>query len=207
MEYSELKKIFDLGTSGGIPFDPFWQYLQLLLKWNEKINLTAIRIPEEIVELHFLDSLVALPYLPSSGRMLDLGSGAGFPGIPLKIARPPLELVLAESVRKKCAFLREVVRTIGLKGVTIADERLTSGSSVGLFDLIVSRGTLPVADLCNLLLPHLKESGQILIWKGKDIEKEVGEAMQPVRERGRGILTIPYQLPISGRNQILVLIK
>lgn len=207
MEYSSLKSLFDQGTGGAIPFDPFWKYLQLLLKWNQKINLTAIRNPEKIIELHFLDSLAALPYLPSSGSLLDFGSGAGFPGIPLKIAGPDIELALAESVRKKCAFLREVVRTLDLKGVTVFDERVTSGSPIGPFDLIVSRGTSPVADLCNLLLPHLNDTGKIMIWKGKDISSELSDAMEVLDQNRRIVEQIPYRLPVSGRENVLVLIK
>jgi 16S rRNA (guanine527-N7)-methyltransferase len=90
-------------------------YLALLLKWNAKTNLTAIRTPEEIVRRHFGESLFAGIHLGPCARLLDLGSGAGFPGIPIQLLRPDLAVTLAESQGKKAAFLREVVRELGLK--------------------------------------------------------------------------------------------
>jgi 16S rRNA (guanine527-N7)-methyltransferase len=89
-------------------------YLELLLKWNARTNLTSIREPEEIVRRHFGESLFAAAHLPETGTLLDLGSGAGFPGLPIQLARPALRVTLAESQNKKAAFLREVVRTLDL---------------------------------------------------------------------------------------------
>ena len=89
-------------------------YLELLLKWNARTNLTSIREPEEIVRRHFGESLFVAAHLPDCATLLDLGSGAGFPGLPIQLARPRLRVTLAESQHKKAAFLREVVRTLGL---------------------------------------------------------------------------------------------
>ncbi len=96
-------------------------YLDLLLKWNARTNLTAIREPEEIVRRHFGESLFVAAHLPECGTLLDLGSGAGFPGLPIQLARPGLRVTLAESQHKKASFLREVVRTLGLSTEVWAD--------------------------------------------------------------------------------------
>ena len=94
----------------------FELYLKELLKWNQKINLTAIRSEKGIVLKHFLDSLSVYPYIPKTCSLLDIGSGAGFPGIPLKITQPNLEMTLIDSVRKKVDFQRHIIRMLGLKG-------------------------------------------------------------------------------------------
>ena len=96
--------------------EAFGLYLKELLKWNQKINLTAIRSEKGIVLKHFLDSLSVYPYLPEHSFILDIGSGAGFPGIPLKIIQPSFEITLIDSVRKKVDFQRHIIRRLGLKG-------------------------------------------------------------------------------------------
>ena len=105
-------------------------YLDLLLKWNSKINLTAVRNPEEIVTRHFGESFLAARHLfadpASAASAIDIGSGAGFPGLPLKIWAPALNLTLIESNNKKVAFLRETVRTVGLLGITVLADRAES---------------------------------------------------------------------------------
>ncbi len=96
--------------------ESFEIYLKELLKWNQKINLTAIRSEKGIVLKHFLDSLSICPYLPKQASILDIGSGAGFPGIPLKMVRPSLKITLIDSVRKKIDFQKHLIRSLGLKG-------------------------------------------------------------------------------------------
>jgi 16S rRNA (guanine527-N7)-methyltransferase len=113
-------------------------YLDLLLKWNARTNLTSVRDPEEIVHRHFGESLFTALYLPPCETLLDLGSGAGFPGIPIQLALPQLRVTLAESQNKKAAFLRETVRTLGLPTLVWADraENLPPGS---FFDVVTLR--------------------------------------------------------------------
>jgi 16S rRNA (guanine527-N7)-methyltransferase len=112
-------------------------YLDLLLKWNARTNLTAVRDPEEIVRRHFGESLFAARHLPACRNLLDLGSGAGFPGIPIQLAHPEIEITLAESQNKKAAFLREALRTLGLPAKVWAGraEALPAGS----FDVVALR--------------------------------------------------------------------
>ncbi len=113
-------------------------YLDLLVKWNAKMNLTAIREPEEMVRRHFGESLFMARHLPECETLLDLGSGAGFPGIPIQLARPGLRVTLAESQNKKAAFLREAVRTLGLATTVWGDraENLPAGAT---FDVVALR--------------------------------------------------------------------
>ena len=113
-------------------------YLDLLLKWNARTNLTAIRDPEEIVRRHFGESLFVAAHLPFCATLLDLGSGAGFPGLPIQLARPTLRVTLAESQNKKASFLREAVRTLGLSTEVWADrvENMPSGRR---FDVVALR--------------------------------------------------------------------
>ena len=113
-------------------------YLDLLLKWNQRTNLTAIRDPEEIVRRHFGESLFVAAHLPVSGNLLDQGSGAGFPGLPIQLAIPSLRVTLAESQNKKASFLREVVRSLGLPTEVWAD-RVENMPEDRRFDIVTLR--------------------------------------------------------------------
>lgn len=143
------------------------RYLDLLLKWNARTNLTSIRDPEEIVRRHFGESLFTAAHLPPCRTLLDLGSGAGFPGIPIQLALPQLKVTLAESQNKKAAFLQEAVRTLGLRTQVWADraENLPSGMC---FDVVTLRAVddpdaaLKVAEslICaDGVIAHLTSSG------------------------------------------------
>jgi 16S rRNA (guanine527-N7)-methyltransferase len=113
-------------------------YLDLLLKWNARTNLTAIREPEEIVRRHFGESLFAAAHLPAAASLLDIGSGAGFPGLPIQLAIPSLAVTLAESQNKKASFLREAVRVLGLSTEIWAD-RVEKMAAVRRFDVVTLR--------------------------------------------------------------------
>jgi 16S rRNA (guanine527-N7)-methyltransferase len=114
------------------------RYLDLLLKWNARTNLTAIREPEEMVRRHFGESLLAARYLPECETLLDFGSGAGFPGLPMQLYRPELAVTLAESQNKKATFLREVVRTLGLK-TEVWGARVETMATGRQFDVVTLR--------------------------------------------------------------------
>jgi 16S rRNA (guanine527-N7)-methyltransferase len=113
-------------------------YLDLLLRWNARTNLTAIREPEEIVRRHFGESLFAAAHLPECSMLLDLGSGAGFPGLPIQLARPGLQVTLAESQNKKASFLREAVRTLGLP-TEVWGDRVERMPAERRFDVVTLR--------------------------------------------------------------------
>jgi len=139
-------------------------YLDLLMKWNAKTNLTAIREPEEIVQQHFGESLFAGQKLnlPSDATLLDFGSGAGFPGLPIQILLPQLQVTLAESQSKKSAFLREVVRTVGL-GTTVYAGRVEEMEVSKHFDCITLRAVDNMKAALAGAIPRLAPSGLLAV--------------------------------------------
>lgn len=157
--------------------EAFDLYLRELLKWNQKINLTAIRSEKGIVVKHFLDSLSAYPYLSKPSSLLDIGSGAGFPGIPLKMVEPFLEVTLIDSVRKKVDFQKHIIRTLGLKGIEAIHGRVQDKeilqSMGGRFDFVISRAFSDLQTLLILSLPFLKKGGIVLAMKGEMNREEI----------------------------------
>jgi len=139
-------------------------YLDLLLKWNARTNLTAIRNPEEIVRRHFGESLFAAQHIgPQTKTLLDFGSGAGFPGVPIALLHPEIHITLAESQNKKATFLREIVRTLGLPNVEVWPERVEALPSNRQFQTV----TLRAVDAMEAALPTAKAritpGGQLVI--------------------------------------------
>jgi 16S rRNA (guanine527-N7)-methyltransferase len=199
----EFEKFFIESTKGQFQPDPFYRYLQLLLKWNAKINLVSSPDPKIILDRHLLDSLQLVPYIAGGEALLDIGSGAGFPGIPLAIAVPGIRVTLAESIKKKVDFLKSSVRDLKLGNVSIIHGRIGPESQIGPYDIIVSRGTVSLAKLVPLSLPFLKEEGRIISLKGKNVEAEVAE----LGERGKYAQIIPYRLPISGLERSIVVVQ
>lgn len=150
---------------GGLALWQIETYVELLKRWNEKINLTAIRDREEIVVRHFGESILLARDVRLEGRLLDIGSGAGFPGLALKIARPNLEVTLLEPVGKKRAFLLETVRVCAFARVTVARERLEAFEPpAGGFDTITARAVGNLDDLVGYAQPLLAESGRLCLW-------------------------------------------
>ncbi len=144
----------------------FEQYLSLLLKWNKVHNLTAIRDTENVVKRHFLESLAIIPHLGSSRTILDLGTGAGFPGIPLAIMRPTWQVTVLDSAHKKIAFCQEVVRVCNLRYVRVILSRAEAPSIVhklGRFDAVVSRATWSLAEFLPMALPYLHIPDGIIV--------------------------------------------
>ncbi|MBF0255243.1 MAG: 16S rRNA (guanine(527)-N(7))-methyltransferase RsmG [Gammaproteobacteria bacterium] len=140
-------------------------FLQLLVRWNQAYNLTAVRQPLEMVSRHLLDSLAILPYI-GAGPLLDVGSGAGLPGIPLAIARPQLECSLLDSNGKKIRFIRQAALELGLANLTPLHMRLEQLHSSRGFAQITARAFSDLGQLCRLASPLLAEQGEILALKG-----------------------------------------
>jgi 16S rRNA (guanine527-N7)-methyltransferase len=145
------------------------RYSALLLLWNEKLNLTAIDNPTEIISRHFGDSMLGLPCLPEKGRLADVGSGAGFPGLALKIFRPEVEVLLIEQNTKKSAFLNEAIRAVGLTGATVQrGNYLDLPASLPKFDRIAARALGDYRQLLGWARGRLNSTGQIVLWLGSD---------------------------------------
>lgn len=151
----------------------FRRHIELMLDWNRRINLTRITDPDEIVVKHLLDSILPAPALPRSGLALDVGSGAGFPGIPLKIFRPDLEVVLLDSSRKKISFLTAAIAALGLKGAKAIHGRwedfAAAGANQGHFQLITMRAVrLEPEHITILAAKVLKPGGLFAWWSGPE---------------------------------------
>ena len=191
--------------------EAFDLYLRELLKWNQKINLTTIRTEKGIVLKHFLDSLSLFPYLPNSFFLLDIGSGAGFPGIPLKIIQPRLEITLIDSVRKKVDFQRHAIRLLGLKGIEAIHGRVQDKEilqSMGdRFDTVVSRAFSDLQTLLILSYPFLKKGGILLAMKGEGPHEEIASSLKEEGTRYRLQKTVSLLLPFSSYKRSILLFE
>ncbi len=192
----------------------FDAYLALLLAWNARLNLTAVRDPHAIQIRHFLDSLsCAVVTGDLNGRsLIDVGTGAGFPGLPLKILYPELQLTLTDSVAKKTHFLNAVVAELGLAHVTVLAERAeTVGQQPAhraQYDWAAARGVAEMRALVEYLLPLCKVGGHLLAQKGENAEKETAVARQSLRLLGGGSPTFEaIQLPEVENTHYLVVVE
>lgn len=152
--------------------DRFQEFCSILQKWNDKINLISEKNPFSILAKHIFDSLQYLRWLDLSHRTLDIGSGAGFPGIPIKIIHPDLRITLIESQRKRCNFLREVVRTLNLEKIDVMEGRAEQLSAQDAFseqfDRVILRGFSSFDDCLTVGLPFLKIGGRVILKKSPE---------------------------------------
>jgi len=148
-----------------------------LMAWNKKINLTAIKKPLQIAEKHFVDSIAAASFLENETCLMDMGSGGGFPGIPIKIMNPSLKVVLVDSSRKKVNFLKHVIRTLHLENIDAIHARVEdlheNNAYQNKYDAVISRAFTSLSDFVTFAAPFLNEKGTIYAMKGKNAEKEI----------------------------------
>ena len=144
-------------------------YVSLLLQWNRKISLTTVTDPQEIVKFHFGESMFAVSSVPIvSGRLADVGSGPGFPGLPIRMAATELDLTLVESNTKKATFLAEVVRTIKLDHVTVFRGRMDDlAANIAPFDFVTARALGQHDELLRWAHAHLASNGKVVLWLGE----------------------------------------
>lgn len=176
-------------------------FLALLAKWNRVYNLTAVRDQESSVSVHLLDSLAIASHLRGQ-RILDVGSGAGFPGIPLALAKPESELVLLDSSHKKTAFLRQAVAQLQLKNVSVVCERVEAWQPARKFDLIVSRAFARLSDFVRLTQHLLATGGEFAAMKGAYPHDEIKRL--PPTFRVKQVVRIAVPGLVAQRHLILV---
>jgi 16S rRNA (guanine527-N7)-methyltransferase len=181
--------------------DTLLQYLELLVRWNRKINLTSIRTAEECITRHFGESLLVSKVVPLEGRLLDIGSGAGFPGLAIKLVAPEVEVVLLEPVAKKRAFLKEVARTCGFGSVLVAEERIEGFSQQqkpNSFDTITARAVGGLDTLVPAAERLLKPGGWLCLWAGS-------QQVEGIRKAGPNLQWIDsVPIPLSRGTEIVV---
>ena len=192
--------------------EKFYIYMNLLIDWNEKINLTAIIKPEEIILKHFVDCLTIANYIEDNSKLIDMGTGAGFPGIPLKIYRDDLNIVLADSLNKRINFLNEVIDTLKLDNIetihTRAEELGKNKKYREQFDIATSRAVANLATLSEYLLPFVKIGGKCICMKGSEIDEEISNAKKAITILGGKVVGKDiFNLPQSDLGRSIVVIK
>lgn len=179
-------------------------HAQELMTWNIKINLTAIKEPLQIAEKHFIDSIAAVPLFSAATSLMDMGSGGGFPGIPIKIMYPSLAVTLIDSSRKKINFLKHVIRTLHLENIDAIHSRVEDLQDDtdyrNRFDGVISRAFKDLTDSVERSLPFLKDTGVIYAMKGKNAKKEITSAIL----KNLDIKTDHYQLPFEKSDRYMI---
>lgn len=187
--FREALREFEI-TLDKVAFDRFCRYDTLLIEWNEKMNLTALTEPRDVAVKHFIDSLMLLRYadIPQGASVIDVGTGAGFPGLAIKIARPDIRLTLLDSLQKRLGFLDEVCEQLGLEDVVTVHGRAEEGSREILFrenyDFAVARAVASLNVLAEYCLPYVSVGGKFIAMKGKTAEEERIEAQNAIGELG-----------------------
>ncbi|MCI9017022.1 MAG: 16S rRNA (guanine(527)-N(7))-methyltransferase RsmG [Clostridia bacterium] len=172
----------------------FYNFMKLLIDWNNKINLTAIIEPKEIIIKHFIDSLSIDKYIKQNLKVIDIGTGAGFPAIPLKIVNPKINFTLLDSLSKRINFLKELIYIIDLQGVeTIharAEDLGINREYRQMYDTAVSRAVAPLNVLMEYLLPFVKVGGNVICMKGSNFKEELKQAEKAINILGGRIKKI-----------------
>ena len=192
----------------------FNRYYELLIEWNEKINLTAITEPREVAIKHIVDSLSCYQKELFTGQvsLIDVGTGAGFPGLPLKIFYPELKLTLLDSLNKRVKFLQLVVDELGLKDVEViharSEEAARNKKYREKFDLATTRAVARLPIICEYCLPFVKQGGTFIALKGRQYEEEIQEAQKAFSVLGGKLVkSMPVKLPELEDKRAVVYIK
>lgn len=210
-EIEEKSSKIDINLDNEI-CNKLYNYMNLLLEWNEKINLTAITDEKEIILKHFIDSFTINKFINSGDKILDIGTGAGFPGLPIKIIRPEVDVFLMDSLNKRINFLNEVIESLQLKNIEAfhsrAEEMAKNNKFREKFDVVTSRAVAKLNILLEYMLPYTKINGKCLCMKGPNIEEEIKEAEKALKILGGEIEKIEkIILPDSNIERNIIIIR
>ncbi len=185
----------------------FEKYKNLLKEWNEKINLTAITDDNEIYEKHFKDSLLGEKFISKGASVLDIGTGAGFPSLPIKIVREDITLTLNDSLNKRLIFLNEVIKELKLTKVRTIHSRAEDLDKKEKYDYVLSRAVAKLNTLAEYCLPFVKEGGYFIAYKSKDTDEEIKEAEKAIKILG-GKIEKTEEIPLNNETvRRLIFIK
>ena len=192
--------------------EKFFNYMNLLLEWNEKINLTAIVEEDDIILKHFIDSITINKYLKNDNKIIDVGTGAGFPGIPISIINEEKQITLLDSLNKRVIFLQDVIDKINLKNVNAIHSRAEDfGKNKDYrekYDVAVSRAVASLNILLEYMLPLVKVGGKCICMKGSNIEEELENSKFAIKELGgRLIKKEEFLLPDSDIKRNIIIIE
>ena len=184
----------------------FMVFLKELKKWNRTYNLSALKTDKDIIIKHFIDSLLYLKAVPDRPlRIADVGAGAGFPGIPIKIVRPEVNMTLIEPTGKKASFQRHMIRVLGLSGINVMEMRVEEiGKDEAPFDIIVSRATFSLEEFLKMACPYINEDGLLIVSKGPKVLEELKEGASSVRNAVKELLELRLPLAGAGRNLVVL---
>lgn len=205
----KLEEYVDLSDE---KIEKFNNYMNLTLEWNEKINLTAITDKEEFVLKHFIDSLTAKDCINDNCSVIDVGTGAGFPGIPLKIYNDTLKVTLLDSLNKRINFLNEVIKSLDLKDIKTIHSRAEDAAHMKeyreKYDVSISRAVAQLNVLVEYLLPFVKVGGRCICMKGSNAEEEIKNAKNAIKELGGEIEEVKkFNLPGTDMERNIIVIK
>lgn len=198
-------------TECGIPHDAelpgkLLRYHELLMDWNTRMDLTAVTDEAEMIDKHYVDSLSALAVpglIPASGSLIDVGTGAGFPGLPLALACPNLKVTLMDAQQKRLNFLQAVIDDLGVRNVTLVHARAEDGAQFPnhreKYDIAVARAVASLAVLSEYLLPYVKVGGKALCWKGPALLEELPQGRKAAFLLG-GKVGEPIPVSFPGRD-------
>ena len=190
--------------------EKFYNYMNLLVEWNEKMNLTAITEPNEVILKHFIDSLTINKYIDQDSSLIDVGTGAGFPGIPVAIMNDNVDITLLDSLNKRINFLNEVSNELELKNIETVHSRAEDFGNTERenFDIATSRAVAALNVLIEYLLPLVKVGGKCICMKGSQAEEEIENAKKAIKILGGEIEKIEeIELPESDIKRTIIIIR
>lgn len=192
--------------------DMFEVYYKELVEWNEKINLTAITERQEVYLKHFADSIYGAKILPKNCTLCDIGTGAGFPAVVLKIVRPDIDVTLVDALDKRIKFLNNLTEKLGLTGIKAlhfrAEEVKFKQSHLNTFDIVTARAVAKMNTLSEYCLPFVKVGGKFLAYKSDKIEQELEDCKKAVQILGGGnIVTVEYELDFDTTRLLVIIDK
>lgn len=192
--------------------EEFYKYMNLLIEWNEKINLTAIIEPDQIILKHFIDSITISKHIEDGKKNIDIGTGAGFPGIPLKITRPEVQVELLDSLNKRINFLNIVIEELGLKNIKATHARVEefakNKNNREKYDVVTSRAVANLNVLAEYMLPLVNIGGKCICMKGPNIEEEINGSKKAIEILGGKIEKVEeFNLPDTDIKRTIIVIR